>query len=687
MPQPLNVQISALKKLISSPDYKGDKNTLHSKLQELSADAPEAKTGIEINPAHKGMFTEFAKRHGMGVQEAAKHVLANKDNYSAHVVKMANFAHNFNGKKAQYGEDIPVNPGSQNVKNPLVMAEAGEVYQQPDGDVIKISDHADRHEDASGGVPLNNVQRVLEDTSTTRKDKYSKMLRIAPDEFNAMFGVDTKKSLSHSEALEKADAYFQSKTNKMNKKLQQTLDTLDENPNNFYAKNTIDLNAKTIQTVPDREQLFGDLFNHQEAVKNAAGITNDASKGKYGKYVLKADYGINIDYDPVTLNKDKGRGITPTGKSNFPTFNVDQINHYAKQLGLRTDNNQVFQKDLYDYLQNRVPNGQKIIDEMWNSYGNTNKGIQEKQNQNINAFADNKIGARTMFALDAALNGRIPEQTAPVGNPDVQYPNVDKALPSFNQPAPDVTVDDNTTAPVTNTQKFTPKKFDEPLHWYDIASDAMALTDNERIPANYNPVELNQVRLKLLNPQPALEQGNRDYNAALSYLPSNGTGMANATNIFAQKYGIDNQILGQYENSNVGVRNQEEMYNAQVKDRQSQVNSQSRATFEQQQLQGMEAQRQQKLSAFDNLFTKIAQNRKLNREGDLLLQMFPNFDQTGRYNGNQRLLYPGTTSTQGNGSASSVQNLQSIMKGFSNLPPAQQAALAKFIARGQAKGQ
>ena len=50
--------------------------------------------GIHINPKNKGKFTSWAKSHGMGVQEAASHVMANKGNYSSATVKRANFAKN-----------------------------------------------------------------------------------------------------------------------------------------------------------------------------------------------------------------------------------------------------------------------------------------------------------------------------------------------------------------------------------------------------------------------------------------------------------------------------------------------------------------------------------------------------------------------------------------------------------------
>lgn len=49
---------------------------------------------IKIKKANRGKFTESAKRAGMGVQEYASHVLANKDKYSSTLVKRANFARN-----------------------------------------------------------------------------------------------------------------------------------------------------------------------------------------------------------------------------------------------------------------------------------------------------------------------------------------------------------------------------------------------------------------------------------------------------------------------------------------------------------------------------------------------------------------------------------------------------------------
>lgn len=51
--------------------------------------------GTHIDLSKKGTFKAQASKMGMGVQEAASHILANKENYSPAMVKKAVFAHNF----------------------------------------------------------------------------------------------------------------------------------------------------------------------------------------------------------------------------------------------------------------------------------------------------------------------------------------------------------------------------------------------------------------------------------------------------------------------------------------------------------------------------------------------------------------------------------------------------------------
>lgn len=58
---------------------------------------------INIKKKNRGKFTESANMAGMGVQEYARHILANKDKYSSTLVKRANFARNSAGWKHALG--------------------------------------------------------------------------------------------------------------------------------------------------------------------------------------------------------------------------------------------------------------------------------------------------------------------------------------------------------------------------------------------------------------------------------------------------------------------------------------------------------------------------------------------------------------------------------------------------------
>ena len=68
---------------------------------------------IHIKPENKGKFTAWAKSHGMGVQEAASHVMANKDKYSSTIVKRANFAKNASKWKHGDGGLVEYGPGGK----------------------------------------------------------------------------------------------------------------------------------------------------------------------------------------------------------------------------------------------------------------------------------------------------------------------------------------------------------------------------------------------------------------------------------------------------------------------------------------------------------------------------------------------------------------------------------------------
>jgi len=96
---------SALNETFDELEIKGNEFISKNKIVEDPERAMNnmAKSGIEIKPENRGKFTEWAKERGMSVAEAANKVMANTDEYSEGVVKMANFAKN--ARKFKKGQD------------------------------------------------------------------------------------------------------------------------------------------------------------------------------------------------------------------------------------------------------------------------------------------------------------------------------------------------------------------------------------------------------------------------------------------------------------------------------------------------------------------------------------------------------------------------------------------------------
>lgn len=100
-----NTLVDSMMKLTTLQEQSREKDREYeafSNLESVFADGGD----IHIAPSKRGTFTAAAKRHGLGVQEFASKVLANKDKYSPAMVKKATFAHNSAGWKHALGGDI-----------------------------------------------------------------------------------------------------------------------------------------------------------------------------------------------------------------------------------------------------------------------------------------------------------------------------------------------------------------------------------------------------------------------------------------------------------------------------------------------------------------------------------------------------------------------------------------------------
>ena len=120
--------------------------------------------GIMIKKENRGKFTESANRANMGVQEYARHILANKEDYSPTLIKRANFARNFGGRKA-FGGDLNTYGGTYN---------GG----------LEYIDNGDTHENnILGGVPMgtdrNGTPNLVEEGETIWNDYvFSNRLKV-----------------------------------------------------------------------------------------------------------------------------------------------------------------------------------------------------------------------------------------------------------------------------------------------------------------------------------------------------------------------------------------------------------------------------------------------------------------------------------------------------------------------------
>lgn len=120
--------------------------------------------GIMIKKENRGKFTESANRANMGVQEYARHILANKEDYSPTLIKRANFARN-TAKWNAFGGDLNTYGGIYN------------------GGLEYINNGSTHENNILGGVPMgtdeNGTPNLVEEGETIWNDYvFSNRLKV-----------------------------------------------------------------------------------------------------------------------------------------------------------------------------------------------------------------------------------------------------------------------------------------------------------------------------------------------------------------------------------------------------------------------------------------------------------------------------------------------------------------------------
>lgn len=399
--------------------------------------------------------------------------------------------------------------------------EQGEVFLDVQGQIQKVAESENRHEDGGSMQPF--AFRVLEDTSDKRKDKASKLLKVTPDEAERIVGFRPKKSLTHSKLFEEAVDFWGKKLKKAQKKVEKNLEYVEKNFNP-YSQNSLDENLKLLEKLPTEHDIFNAIYSEQESRKKAYGIADGGDRRRGGKVKLFQNAGsTDNELQPI----ERLNVIMPT---DYPTYNT--VGRYIPEADIPTAGEEVFNTETY-----------------FNS--------------------------------------------STTGN----------------------------------------NKFNEPLRWHDLAGPIMTILESQRAPVMTEQVSIPTLQIRELNPAPAINQNTADFNAVLNILPNSGVGYANAANLMANKYRANNEVLGNYANTNTQRKDAMDQQNAQTVAATEAQNMSLRDQAYLRQLQSIEAARQQKLTAFDSLYTRIAQNRKLNREGDLILALTPHFDQMANFTG------------------------------------------------------
>jgi hypothetical protein len=206
-------------------NFTGNKKSMGGEIFDMGGDVYAMGGGININPEHKGMFTDWANRHGMSVSEAAHHVMAHTDKYPTHIVRMANFALNSEGWKKADGGDIQVWDAFSN-KVPI-QAETYEGQPEqvvlPDGNIESVNakeSHEAMNDDEVTDV-LPQGSHIQSSRNKLNPDEYANLLQMFSPEtaendikmleqvYKAKYGKKKNKELSPSDITEYAKKAYQ----------------------------------------------------------------------------------------------------------------------------------------------------------------------------------------------------------------------------------------------------------------------------------------------------------------------------------------------------------------------------------------------------------------------------------------------------------------------------------------------
>ena len=281
---------------------------------------------INIKKKNRGKFTASAKRAGMGVQEYARHVLANKDKYSSTLVKRANFARNFGGRKKAYGGYIK---DRDNMYDSLLES------QTHGGDfsngVTFINNGGTHEQNPFEGVPMGiapDGQPNLVEEGEVLYNDYVFSNRLHPTDKELKESNLPKKYKGHTFALIAEDMSKESA----------------ERPNDPISKRGLEASLGKLASLQEEQRMKKGKTGTQQMMafggRKFAGTKNTYSRyapavgsaiGAVQSVFQKPDY-TNSDLILDAVNNLSRNKVSPTLLSDYLSYKPIDRNYYLNQL-------------------------------------------------------------------------------------------------------------------------------------------------------------------------------------------------------------------------------------------------------------------------------------------------------------------------------------------------------------------
>lgn len=424
--------------------------------------------GIHIKKSHRGLFTKEAKEHGMGVQEFASHVLANKDKYSPEVVKRANFARN--ATKFALGGDMQTN-GSDFSDGLQVISAGGSHESNPyDGVQLGIDAQGKPNLVEEGETIFDDYvfsKRIKADAQTKKKFHVGKNANISYADLSKKLEKESAErpndAISQA-GLKKqmhdlADEQERQKSEMQSKKAQEVFASLppeqqraimqqvameeqqeqqmeqptDEVPQQAEQQNVNEqmMQQSVEQPIAEEPQMnaCGGKINKydnggdmKKKIYNALGLYTDSDFDKWA-----ADKKVDkiTDWENILKNKqfiDALNGVNPAIADAIT--NGYDFGNYTPSVNKRYDLSG-FSKVLEDYKASKVPgntNGNYAIDKNFN-YGK-HKNIKELETDpNYKAYTDYMLGV-----IDRAKGIRYKSNSDDYSYKNIEWEDPNKKL-------------------------------------------------------------------------------------------------------------------------------------------------------------------------------------------------------------------------------------------------------------------